>query len=69
MTATMATEPKTVRLVIKTNEDLRAALKMEAAKQGVDMSELGEKILAEALAAALAAVQERRERGGKKGRA
>ncbi len=62
----MAIELKTVRLVVQTDEDLRFALKLEAVKRGLDMSELADEILREALATSLAEIQKRRE-GGKKG--
>ena len=66
MTVLMATEPKPVRLVVQTDEDLRAALKLEAAKRGLDMSEVADAILREQLADSLAVIQARRQAEEKK---
>lgn len=66
MTALMATEAKPVRLVIQTDDELRDALRLEAARRGVDMSELGDEILREALADSLKMVRQRKESEGKR---
>lgn len=58
MSAVMADK---VRLVILTDDELRAALRLEAAKQDVDMSELADSILRQALADALKEVRKRRQ--------
>lgn len=46
-----------VRLVIQTDEEVRDALKLAAAKRRMEMSELGDKILREALEEELAEIQ------------
>lgn len=53
-----------IRLVIKTEDEVRAALKVAAAKRGMDMADLATEILREALADELAEV--RRTQGKKK---
>lgn len=65
MTTTMATEPK-VRIVVQAPDELRQALRLEAAKRNVDMSDLVVEVLYEVLADSLAEVRKRQE-GGKKG--
>jgi hypothetical protein len=55
-----------IRLVILTREEIRAALRLEAARRGEDMSDVATAILAEALADALAevrALQKKRKKG------
>lgn len=52
-----------VRLVIQTDDELRAALKLEAARQGLEMSELADSILRAELADALKEIRERRKSG------
>ena len=46
-----------IRLVILTSQEIRAALRLEAARRGEDMSDVATAILAEALADALAEVR------------
>jgi hypothetical protein len=58
-------ESKTVRLVIVAEEEVRQALKLEAARQGVDMSPLAEKILRAGLADAIREIREREKKKSK----
>lgn len=58
MMAVMSAEK--VRLVLVLDEEIRAALKLEAAKSGREMSDLGGELLADALADALREIRERR---------
>lgn len=60
MTALMATEPKPVRLVVNTDDELREAVRLEAAKQGMEMSELVDATLRQQFAESLAEVRRRR---------
>ena len=54
-----------IRLVILTSEEIRAALRLEAARRGEDMSDVATAILTEALAESLAEVRALRKRGRK----
>jgi hypothetical protein len=56
-----------IRLVLLVDDDLRAALRLEAAKRDVDMSDIVAELLRENLAESLAEVRRRRE-GKKKGK-
>jgi hypothetical protein len=51
-----------IRLVILTDDELRSALRLEAAKRGVDMSEVADAILREGLAESLAEIRQRQKR-------
>lgn len=51
-----------VRLVIQTDEDIRKALKLEAARQDKDMSELATEILQKALEKALKEIEASKEK-------
>jgi hypothetical protein len=57
-----------VRMFITVDKAVRAALKMEAARREVEMSDLAEEILSEALAETLALVRQRQAEQKKKGR-
>jgi plasmid stability protein len=59
MSALMATDR--VRTVLLLPEELRAALRLEAARRGVDMSDVAADVLTEALADSLKEVRERRQ--------
>ncbi len=58
-----------IRLVLLVDEEVRAALRLEAARRGTDMSPAGEDILKEGLADALREVRERRGADKRKGKA
>lgn len=60
-------EAKEVRLVVKTDEILRQALRVEAARRSVDMSELADEILRGFLAEAIAEVERQQQARKKKG--
>ena len=64
MLAVMAEER--VRLVVVVDEELRAALHLEAAKRDVDMSDIVAELLRDNLADSLAEVQRRKSGGDKK---
>lgn len=51
-----------VRIVIQAEEDIRKALKLEAARQDKDMSELATEILRDALKKALKEIEASREK-------
>lgn len=53
-----------VRLVVLVDDDLRAALRLEAAKQDVDMSDIVSEVLLERLAESLAEVRRRKDAEG-----
>ena len=57
-----------IRLVILTDDELRAALRLAAAKRGSEMSEVADHILREALAAELSEVRANRQDKRKGGR-
>jgi hypothetical protein len=57
-----------VRLVVVIDDELRAALRLEAAKQDVDMSEIIAQLLRDNLAESLEEVRQRRKARGKKGK-
>jgi hypothetical protein len=59
MSVLMATEK--IRLVLMVADEVRAGLRLEAAKQDVEMSELAESILREALADSIKEVKKRRK--------
>jgi hypothetical protein len=56
-----------IRLVIMADEEIRAALRLEAAEREMEMSELAEEILRDALASALEKVRKRRQADKRKG--
>jgi hypothetical protein len=57
-----------IRLTILVPEDLRAALRLEAAKRGEDMSDVAAEILEANLGEALAEIRQRKEKKGKGGK-
>lgn len=56
-----------IRLVVVVADEVRAAVRLEAAKLDIEMSELVEGILRKALAESLAEVRERKAKADKKG--
>jgi plasmid stability protein len=64
MSAVMATER--VRTVLLLPEELRAALRLEAARRGVDMSDVAADVLTERLADSLDEIRKRRQDETKK---
>jgi plasmid stability protein len=57
-----------IRLTILVPEDLRAALRLEAAKRGEEMSDVATEILEAALTDALEEVRQRQAKKGKGGK-
>jgi plasmid stability protein len=50
-----------IRLVVQTDDEVRAALRLEAARRDMEMSELADEILREALADAIEEIRKRRK--------
>lgn len=63
----MNTTMDRIRLVLLVDDEVRAALKSEAAEQGKEMSVLADEILRAALGEAVARVREQRAAKKKKG--